>query len=244
MYFKKNHWITVICLLLSFQLYSQAKIEVRKLTDADFVYMESQTEAYYQVYEPTFKARPIMKSEKEAKNRYPEELMISLISENTAAWVDYNTLKGNRDKSIKYFRQKITWKPDETYYELISKFEFSVGGEQYAYIKFRFHDRSIKNPPAGIYFLKKKGSRWFYTQDTYSNELQFAFLIFQPDILQKILKKEKSGNSTLDNFIDRVSNKGVVDLEKLGQETMKLYETTKSGKSGVDYDYFFELLNY
>ena len=82
-------------------------------------------DARYHIYDPPFLAKPTMENVEEALNRYPEEFMISKISENTRGWFVYNSTKEDCDKSPIYFQQKKHWDKDKTYYELTSKLEFT-----------------------------------------------------------------------------------------------------------------------
>ncbi|MEM8528837.1 MAG: hypothetical protein AAGG68_29650 [Bacteroidota bacterium] len=219
-------------------------ITARVVTDDELVDVTTKVEAYYHIYEPVFKAAPSMKSMAEAKNRYPEELMISLMSENSTIWVDYNTWDGTREKTSKYFKQKVQWNPDDTYFALTSKFEFKVGGTWYAYMRFRLHGKTIDKSPVGVYLLRKEGERWYYSKEVLSNEMNFIFFNFKPELLGKILKGEKNGDAQLDQLITAISTKGGIDLAQLEREVMKAYEAGEKSKDKSFSNYFFEPLNW
>lgn len=204
-----------------------------------FVNQTLEVNGKFHVYNPPFKAKPIMRTMAEAKNRYPEELMISIISERDYAWLNYNTTGESREKTQRYFKQKVAWDKDSVYYALSAKLEFTKNGEEYAYMRFRFH--SDDDAPLGIYLLKKVGSRWYYTREVLSIEVSFALMIMKPEILAKFFKGEKTGEAIFDNMLTRVSKNGVLDLEILAKEVGEFYPNEKEKAKKA---YFLEPLNW
>ncbi|MEN0049919.1 MAG: hypothetical protein AAF806_22850 [Bacteroidota bacterium] len=243
MHFKRIN-LTIGLSFLIFSIGFGQSITARVVTDDELVDVTTKVEAYYHIYEPVFKASPSMKSMEEAKNIYPEELMISLMSENSPTWVDYNTWNGTRDKTNNYYEQKVRWNPEEIYYALTSKFEFKIGNTWYAYMRFRLHGKTVDKPPVGVYLLRKEKDRWYYTKEVLSNEMNFIFFNFKPELLEKIFKEEKNGDPALDKLIDSITINGNINLKQLEKEVMAAYEAEQKSKSKQFSNYFFEPLNW
>lgn len=238
--FKSN--FVLLLILFYFSMYGQNDENYSPY--GKYVEWSITPEATYHIYDPPFKAQPIMTSSFEAKNRYPEELMISLISENNPDWVDLNTADGTREKSTDYFRQKIQWNKDETYYELTSKLTLTIGDTEYAYVRFRFYDKNIENPPSGVYLLKKVDNRWYYSKKVLSNDLTFIITWMKPELLGKLLKGEKNGDAIFDELVDKISSNGRVSIKSLEKEVMAAYYAERTAKEQKFTKYFSEPLNW
>ncbi|MEL6720844.1 MAG: hypothetical protein AAFP82_19225, partial [Bacteroidota bacterium] len=172
---------------------------------------------------------------------YPEELMISLVSERDKAWLDHNTIGEPREKSTEYFKQKVSWDKEETYYELRSKLEFKYSGVEYAYVTFRFKTKGDDAPPLGVYLLKKEDNRWYYTKEVLSMDISFALMLFKPELLAKLFKGEKIGEDRFDQFLAKVSKNGALDLNAFAQEVMKIHADEKNE---TQINYFLDPLNW
>ncbi|MEL6720738.1 MAG: hypothetical protein AAFP82_18685, partial [Bacteroidota bacterium] len=81
--FSFNKYLIAYLFIIPLGLSAQNKENIKLYNE--FVSQTISSGASYHVYDPPFQAKPIMRSVSEAKNRYPEELMISLVSERDKA---------------------------------------------------------------------------------------------------------------------------------------------------------------
>jgi len=87
----------------------------------------------FYVYNPPFLAKAIYGDTIEAANRFPEQLMSSIISTLNQKWINYNTSGGGaraEKKEQKYFDFIRLMDKDKNYFELRSKMSFSLGATE------------------------------------------------------------------------------------------------------------------
>lgn len=170
----------------------------------------------YFLYEPTFKAKGIYKNINEVKNDYPEELMSSILCANTQKWVNFNTLRG--DQETETLPEEPFKKEDfnTTYFELLSKFEFTANNSKMAIIKFMLHHKKMNKPVAGVISMQNIDGKWKKTTAPYLSKMSMVLLVFKPDVLGRLLEGRSNNEFEL-MIIKTAYNKNGLDFNKLLQ---------------------------
>ncbi len=174
----------------------------------------------FYVYNPPFKAKAIYKDTIEAVNSYPEQLMSSIMSENSEAWYYYNNLERNKisSKIKERFNNVSALDKDKNYMELLHKFEFEVSGTQYAIIKFKLVVEEREEPSYGAYALTKVENKWKKTASPLTFKLVMLNAFFKTDKLNQIIKGNKTNDKLVNNVIEKVYENGILNVEKLLEE--------------------------
>ncbi len=170
----------------------------------------------YHVYNPPFHAKIIYGDTIEAANKFPEQLMSSMISVKNQAWVDYNTLGGAEESSkikLEEFDKSKSFSKDNHYMELLSKLEFEVNGDKMAIIKFYLHSEDREKPVAGATVMQYVGNRWYETSKPYTTTMAMAIMVFKTDVMTSLLTGE-SENELVSKLIKKVFDNGL-NFDKL-----------------------------
>jgi hypothetical protein len=196
------------------------------------------TVSFY-VYNPPFAAKSIYKDTIQAVNKYPEQLMSSVISTLSQEWMDYNTLGGKQKsekKQKKYFDFISSMDKDQNYFELRSKLMFTLNNDEFAITKFYFHSIELAKPQSGSYVLQKVNGRWYTTSNPATSDLALMIMRFQESKLFSILTMKKDGNKNMDDLITLASVNGTVSLDLLIKEFSRWYSDNETQKL----DYFID----
>lgn len=197
--------------------------------------------SFFHVYTPSFKAKVIYKDTIQAVNKYPEQLMSSIMSENNETWYYYNNLEKKEisPKIKNRFNRVNSLDKDKNYFELLHKFQFESNGKQYAFIKFRLILEN-KKPSNGAYSMVKINGKWKKTSSSDTFKMTMMNVFFRSDRLQEVFKGKKGINPLMDSLIDIVYNNGVLDMEKLLNEFEKWNKNNEVNKL----EYFTENPNW
>jgi len=193
--------------------------------------------ASFYLYDPPFVAKAIYKDTIEAINRYPEQLMSSIISANSQEWVDYNTYGralNSEKKDVKHFDFIKSMDRDKNYFELRSKLNFSINNSDYSIIKFFFYTTESVAPTSGAYLLQKVSNRW-YSASNNSNTSNIALMMmrFREEKMKAILMSKKTGISIMDDLIQRITVDRVINLNLLYKEFSSWY--VNNDKEKIEY---------
>lgn len=192
-----------------------------KLVEGNRVILNSGniSDVSYYVYSPPYKAMAVYTDIKQVTNNYPEELMSSILSARNQDWVNLNTL-GGEEKAEKLtneeFREAENINKNITYFELLSKFEFTSNNSQMAMIKFYFYKDGLKKPVAGVTIMQQEDGKWKRTSAPYLTNMSMVLLVFKADVLERVLRNQPA-NEIEKKVISEVYNGGNVDIEKVLQ---------------------------
>ena len=198
-----------------------------------------QNSSFY-VYEPPFKAKAIYNDITQAVNKYPEQLMSSVMSENSEAWHNYNKLKKGdisdgkkeRFKNVKFLNK------DTNYFELLHKLEFNLYGNKYAIIKFNLVLDENKKSVKGAFTLVNIDGSWKKT--SLSFRLTMLNVIFKTSKLQEVFKGVPVGNILMDELINEIYTDEILNMKKL----LKEFESWSINNETEKLEYFTENPNW
>jgi hypothetical protein len=178
------------------------------------------------IYEPPFLAKGIYKDTTEAVNKFPEQLMSSIISTTNQKWIDYNTLHGalnSEKKDSKYFDYIRTMDKNKNFFELRLKMSFTINDNEFAIIKFYLSTEETVEAKSGVYVMQKIENRWFTTRTSFTSDLALMIMRFDEDKFLTVLKARPIGNELMDELIEKVKVNSSVDLSKLYKEFSSWY---------------------
>ena len=183
-----------------------------------FSYPEESEISFFQYPERTF-AKAIYKSQAEATNVYPEQLLESIISATNQEWVNYNTLGGAEKASQKkqsHFDKIMTMDKDKNYFELAHKLTFDVGGVPTAIIKFftYFEGTDVLSGAAVMQFVD---GRWQKTSHPSLSTLSIIVMRMKSEVLEGIVL-QNSDDPNIMAIAERVSTEAGLDLSLLEEE--------------------------
>ena len=179
------------------------------------------------VYDPPLKIKAIYKSIDEAKNKTPEELMISIRSADTQEWLNYNTKGGKAHKADpEKLAKRHAYDPDLYYFELIHKLEFERNDTPIVIIKYWFVDGGKRTLIAEAW-LEKINGRWVRGAATYNETENLAELvrIVKTEYLQDIITGRRSKNDLVNELARKSRRRGVFDMDLLSKEFDLLLST-------------------
>lgn len=195
-------------------------------------------EISFHIYDP-FIARPIYKNLNEVENRYPEQLMSSILSATNQKWVDYNTLGDSLESEkldVKVFDFRKSMDADKNYFELISKLTFKANGTDMALIKFYLHSEQLPVAFSGVQVMQKRNGRWYDTSTSFTSSMALMLMRFDSNQLYKVLIGEMTGIPLMDNLIKEIKTESGVDINLL----VKKFDSWYVNKDEEKLDYFID----
>lgn len=211
----KNSFLKVICFLTIVSIQAQNENDgVRIILEAT---KGSISNSSFYKYTPPFKAKAIYNDTIQAVNKYPEQLMSSIMSENSEAWYYYNNLEENEIpfNIKKRFTNVVNLNKDKNYMELLHKFEFEMAGVSYAIIKFKLIVEEREKASYGAYSLIKIGDKWKKTASPSIFKLTMFNALIKTDKLDLIFKGVKTEDDLVNNVIENVYDNRILNIEKL-----------------------------
>tara|TARA_R110000868_G_scaffold79232_12_gene225552 strand:+ start:5687 stop:6391 length:705 start_codon:yes stop_codon:yes gene_type:complete len=203
----------VIILISSISCFAQEE-------DANLIlsYPEESEISFYQYPEETY-AKAIYKSQAEVTNKYPEQLLESIISATDQEWVNYNTLGGAEkatEKKQSHFDKVISMDRDKNYFELSHKLTFDVGGVSTSIIKFFTHFEGT-DVLSGAAVMQYVDGRWQKTSHPSLSTLSIIVMRMKSDVLEGIVL-QNSDDPNIKAIAERVSTESGIDLSLLEEE--------------------------
>lgn len=174
----------------------------------------------FYVYEPPFKAKAIYKDTLDAVNNYPEQLMSSIMSEDSEEWHYYNkVIKGKISDDMRdRFSEVSTLDKEKNYFELLHKFSFELEGQNYCIIKFNLVLEEKENPIRGAYCMVKQNDKWKKISSPQTFKMTMLNIFFKTERLRELFLGEKTSNQLTDQVIDRIYENGILNMDNLLDE--------------------------
>ncbi len=196
------------------------------------------TTSFFHLYDPPFVVKAIYNDTLEAVNRYPEQLMHSIISADTQAWVDYNVMGGkefSEKKKASHFESVKSMDKNRNYFELLHKQTFMMDGLLTAIIKFKVFTQDKNNQSIGVTLMQKKNHRW-YRISSKKNDILFLLLHlrFESKKLKDLLLG-KSEDVITYALYNKINNNGTIDFNLLQEEFKNWYNPTNPNKKMLNY---------
>lgn len=209
----------IILLLVSIATYAQDTEDngVRIILKTSLGEMD---DARFYVYDSPFQAKAIYKDTIAAENNYPEELMSSIMSEDSEAWHNYNNVKAGRisNEMRERFKKVSTMNKEKNYFELLHKFSFELEGQNYCIIKFNLVTDEKENPIRGAYSMIKKNNKWKKTSSPQTFKMTMLNVFFKTERLAELFRGEKTSNELTNQLIDLVYENGILKMDNLLNE--------------------------
>lgn len=215
---KKTCTILLLALATSVSLKAQNE-------DANLVlsYPEETPISFFE-YPPETRAKAIFSERSEALNRYPEELMESIISATDQEWVDYNTLGGaekSRKKNAAHFERVRNMDKNDNYFELVHKLSFEVSGVPTTVIKFYTHLDGTETL-SGILVAQFVDGRWQKTSHPALSSLAILTMRIKSPVLRGIVLRN-SDDPDISEITERVNDESGLNLTLLEEEFNSWY---------------------
>lgn len=191
--------------------------------------------ANFHFYNPPLQIKKTYKDTTQAKNEYPEELMISILSADNQKWNEYNFLnKKAPEKSGKHYANVKKMDINKNYFTLHSKFTFNLNNVPTSIIKFYVKVLDNPKPTSGFILMQKINNRWFATSIPGFENLAIVIMRFDSEKLQKIFVGEQTGNIMIDSVIEKTRNEtGGLDFDKLNNVYVDWYKNNE--QKFIDY---------
>ena len=207
----KSVQLLLLTALIAFQVSAQINVKA----DVDSV-----SSTQYSIYNPAFKAGMFYSDILEARNTTPEELMISIISADNQAWVDYNTKGGSENTDQKgeaHFERVRNRIREKNYFELLSKTTFLYRQKETAIVKFYLHLEENEKPIAGTTVIEKSDNlQWKVASEPSLTSMAMCIMIFKPIVMQNLLSSSPS-NSIEEEILSVAYTESGLDFNKLLQ---------------------------
>ena len=219
---KKNKLIALFvlipCLVFAQQEYSNIMLSSS----------EEQT-LYFYDYQPDLIIKADYSEMSEAENKYPEQLMQSVLSATNQEWVDYNTLGGaerSDQKPTSHFEKIKSMDKEKNYFELHHKLTFNVGEIPTAIIKF-FIYQDDSPPISGAMVMQNVNGRWYKGSDASLSSLSIIVMRLKSDVLGGVILGD-SNDENINDLRNRVTTESGVELLKLESEFTSWYSPVRN----------------
>jgi len=214
----KQTVITLFLLLVTVTLGAQTEYSNMILS-----YSENQ-KIFFHKYEPRLIIKAEYSSITEAENKYPEQLIQSILSATNQEWINYNTLGGAEkatEQKQSHFDRVLTMDKNKNYFKLHHKLTLTMGNIPTAIIKFFIHQEE-NDPVSGAVVMQKVEGRWQHTSNSTLSTLSIIVMRLKTTVLQGILLGNSEDNDII-ALSKRVSSVSGLDLQKLEDEFMSWY---------------------
>ncbi len=193
--------------------------------DANLIlsYSEESEISFFEYSKNTY-AKAIYKRQEDVTNKYPEQLLESIISATNQEWVNYNTLGGAEKASEKrqsHFDKIKSMDRTKNYFELIHRLNLNVGGIPTAIIKFftHFEDAEVLS---GVIVMQLVDGRWQKTSHPSLSTLSIIVMRMKTEVLKGIIL-QNSDNMDIIDITERVTNETGLELSLLEKEFTSWY---------------------
>lgn len=221
----------IILLIGSFSCFSQ-----KETSNIMLSYSENQ-DIYIYEYMPNFKIKAEYKSQSQAINKYPEQLLQSILSATNQEWVNYNTLGGIDKADIKdesHFTAIKKMDKEKNYFELIHKITFDIDNIQTSIIKFFLHE-GVTEPISGVVVMQKVNDRWFTTSNINLSTLSIMVMRLKTEVLRGVILGN-SENLDIKNLHKKVNTDGGINLTVFENEFLSWYDSTNDANKKLFLD--------
>jgi len=189
-----------------------------------FFFTEEQEIDIYE-YNEEFIIRADYKTQSEALNLYPEQLIQSVFSASTQEWVNYNTLGGEEKATKKdkaYFDRIKNMDRDKNYIELIHKLSFELNSLPTVIIKFFLHEEKNK-PVSGAMVMQKVDNRWLTTSSIDVSTFSIMVMRLKTEVLKGAFLGDQN-NAEIQKLHERVINENGLDLNRFQEDFFSWYD--------------------
>lgn len=176
---------------------------------------------HYERYESPIKVLPKYKSLSEVDNQTIENLMTSILCESSQEWVNFNTLGGSKNASVKTQEdfQKIKNRDNsKTYMEILSRMDFDIMGQVVSVVKFKLYVEQAPKGVTGAFQLQKVDRRWYKTSRTDMSKIALMMMFIKPQVLSDLLAAKPTGSKEFDILLNKVSENQKLNFDKLYNE--------------------------
>jgi hypothetical protein len=193
-------------------------------------YSETQDIFYYK-YNPEFTINADYKSQSEAINEHPEQLIQSVLSATNQEWVNYNTLGGKEkaeQKEVSHFEQIKKMNKDKNYFELIHKLTFKIDNTPTAIVKFFLHQENTQ-PISAAMVMQEVNGKWYKTSNINLSTLAIMVMRLKSDVLEGAILGNSS-SSNIQNLHDKINSEVGINLTIFENEFLSWYEPNNNNK--------------
>lgn len=175
----------------------------------------------YEIFSTPIRISPKYSNLEEVQNKKIEDLMSSILCASNQEWVNFNTLGGAKNATLKKasdFESILKRDNTKTYMELLSKMNFDLNGEELCVVRFRYFLEQAPNGVVGAYQLQNVEGRWYQTSRTDLSKIALLNMFMKPTVLEQLIKGKPTDNRDFNKLLAKVNNSNGVDFEKLYQE--------------------------
>lgn len=157
--------------------------------------------------------------------KYPESLMLSIMSCTNTEWEAFHTLGGKENadiKSAQHYAHIKGMNKDKNYFELKHKFEFTIMGIPTAVIKFYLVTEQSSQSQVGLVTMQKIDGRWQKCSMKMFSKISMAALRLKSETLEKIINQDQSDKFLL-SIHQKVYDGQTLNFDKLVAEIDSWY---------------------
>lgn len=231
---KKIFYIFLFLLMIDRNVYSQNDFKGDRII---LNYQNTDDKSTFYVYNPPLVIKGIYNDTLEAINKYPEQLLISVLSSTNQIWDNYNYIDHKAPLSENHRNAIKKSSISKNYYKLHCKYTFILNGLPTSIIKFYAIVEGSKRPLSGINTLQLVLGKWVVSPINGFDNIKFLIMRFNEDKLDKVLKGGKTGDVIIDKIIeDTRSSDGGTDWNKL----LRIYGSWYERKDIKLIEYFID----
>ncbi len=182
-------------------------------------------DVYFKKYDDSFNVKAELTELSQVQNKYPEQLLQSVLSSNSFEWDIYNTLGGKekaKEKSQKHYSTIKTMDRELNYFKPLHKMEFEIEGVPVAIIKYNIVSNNLDKTMSAVMVMRKINDRWYITSTQMVGDIALTIWRLKTAELEKIIKGDES-DSFLKEIKFKVFINGVLDIKKLSSEIDSWY---------------------
>jgi len=202
------------------------------------VFSSNINELYFMKYDAGYKVKARITDLSKVENKFPEQLLESLLSSTSYEWDILNTLDGKNKtqaKSDKHYANIKTMNKDLNYFELKHKLSFDIEGVPTALLKFYIVMEGKPEVMSAVMVMQQYNGRWYKTSTKMIFSLAMITWRLKTEELYNLIEG-KIDDTMLKEVNTAVFVNGKLDFSLLSKEMESWYTLdTPANKAKIDY---------
>jgi len=175
----------------------------------------------HEIFSEPIKILPKYKNLKEIDNKEIPDLLASVLCASNQVWVDFNTLGGVRNATLKKssdFDAILNRDNSKTSMSYLSKMDFELQGEKISIVKLKLFSERAPNGVTGAYQLQNVAGRWYMSSRSDFSKIALLVMFLKPQVLKNLIEGKSSNDRKYNELLQKVFDSNGISFSKLYNE--------------------------
>lgn len=211
-------------LLVCLSAVGRGQQELRAVQFPVYIVQAAADSAYTFAYDSTTRIYRTNLSKSDISLQYPEEVLVAMMNATGNDWVDFYAQRDNVERKYKkdrHYESLGQINGREFYFAPVLKLRCQHRGEEVTFIRYRIVDTRVPFDVAAVSAVVQENGTYRLKTTPTASDITFALTYLKRDVLLGLFDPSVD---ELDEFRERVSTNGRVDLSLVGAYFMRWYD--------------------